>query len=108
MKLISVFSHLIAITCVCLSCLGIEDSPRLLQLKNTESGFVVVEFVKDAAYFHDPTLREEMEKKGIAVPLEKREKYGGKEHIFLGDRQFLEAFQELYYPYQFDPETHSW
>jgi len=89
-------------------CSWLNDATAVLQLKNIESGFVVIEFLEGEIRFHDPILKEKMEVEGIAIPFSERKRYGGKDRIFLGDKQFQEAFKEFYYIYQFDFNTYKW
>jgi hypothetical protein len=103
MRILPIIAILITITCIGL---GAKEAPT--QLKNIESEFVLLESIEGEIRFHDPLLKEEMETKGVSIPLQDRERYGGKEHIFLGDKQFLEAFQEFYYTYQLNSHVYKW
>jgi hypothetical protein len=69
-----------------------------MKLINTKTGYVVVEFQNGQAHFHDRFLEAEMQETGILIPPSHQSQFGGKETIFLGDKQFEQAFKDVYYP----------
>ena len=79
-----------------------------MKLVNTNSGFVVVEFVDHEPQFHDPILEMEMKEIGIAIPLVYRSEYDDRERVFFDDPLFEKAFRELFVKFKFDPKAYTW
>lgn len=102
--MIAVTLAVIGITGYSLVFAGEED----MKLVNKNSGFVVVEFVDHKPHFFDPVLEMQMKEHGIAVPLELRESFSGKERVYLGDEEFEKAFHELFCKYSFDDQVYKW
>lgn len=81
---------------------------RPMQLINVKTGFVLVEYKGAKTLFHDRFLEQSMKKQGILIPPFKRDDFGGKTVVRLGDKDFQKAFKEIYYPLSMNPRTYQW
>ena len=79
-----------------------------MKLVNTKTGYVVVEFSKGKAQFHDRFLEVEMKETGILIPPAMADQFEGKEVIFLGETLFEKAFVEVYYPLCIANSLYQW
>jgi hypothetical protein len=77
---------------------------KTLQLVDTASGRILLEFKPRGWVIHDHWLKIVMNKKGVAIPPYRRAAYDGKIFITSNHPFFPRAFQELYYPLEFDEQ----
>lgn len=78
------------------------------KLVNRNTNQPIVEFVEDKIIFHNKFLENEMRSLGILIPHGLRGIYNGKDCIRLGDKEFPQAFREVYFLTTMDPETFKW
>jgi len=77
---------------------AIQQEEVAMKLVNNRSGFVLIEFKNGTPLFQDRFLEAEMKERGIAIPVNRRAEYKGKDSIYPGDPQFQQAFTEIYVP----------
>lgn len=77
------------------------------KLINQETERVIVEVNGDEITFDDPILEVQMSEIGVFIPPAFREKFGGKEYVKLGDKEFIEAFETFFVP-NYRKAVYSW
>ena len=83
-----------------------QEAP--MKLVNMQTGYVVVEFQRGNAQFHDRFLEAEMKETGILIPPSMSSQFEEKEVIFLGEPLFEKAFVEVYYPLCIAHSLYQW
>lgn len=78
------------------------------RLVNRHTNQSIVEFQENKTIFHNKFLENEMRSIGILIPHGLRGIYHGKDCIRLGDKEFQQAFREVYYLTSMNPETFEW
>ena len=71
---------------------------------------VVAEWTRNEIRFHDLTLKNIMQSRGIDIPQNRRPDFGGRTVILSSDPNselFIKAFRELYYPYSYPKNEYS-
>jgi hypothetical protein len=96
--------QLLTLFIICFSYLG-GSEPKFL---NYQTQFVLVEEIDGEILFHDPILEEVMIETGVAIPKASRPEFENRERIFLGEKDFLKAFQKFYTPYVYSDKDYGW
>jgi hypothetical protein len=78
------------------------------KLVNVHTQQTIVEFTPEKTCIYSKFLEHEMQTLGIPIPHGLRGVYHGKETIFLGDPDFQQAFQEVYYLTSMNPHIFQW
>lgn len=79
----------------------------ITRLVNQETHTTVVEFRDSETVFSNKVLEKELEE-GIHIPPYARGAYGGKEFVYITDKQFQKAFRELYVDTHYDLKKYKW
>ncbi|MCK4933964.1 MAG: hypothetical protein KAR79_00095 [Simkaniaceae bacterium] len=96
-----------AIALGCQVALQANDESEM-KLFNQKTGFVVAEFHENSIVFHDRYLEAEMKDQGIAIPPAMRDLFHGKAVVKMGDKEFPQAFKEIYYSQAIDMSVFHW
>lgn len=78
------------------------------KLVNKKTNQSIVEFADDKIVFYNKFLENEMRSLGILIPHGLRGIYNGKDCIRLEDKEFPQAFREVYYLTAMNPEIFKW
>lgn len=84
----------------------IQGSP--MQLINTKTGHVVIEFQGEKTIFHDPYLEKAMKYQGIHIPPFLQKDFHDKEVVRLSDPEFQKAFHDVYYKLSLNQQLYQW
>jgi hypothetical protein len=78
------------------------------KLVNRNTNQPIVEFDEEKVIFYNKFLENEMRSLGILIPHGLRGVYNGKDCVRLEDKEFQQAFREVYYLTVMDHEMFKW
>lgn len=58
--------------------------------------------------FEDPIFQKSMSEFGIVIPRALQPQFSGKQRVYLEDPEFLNAFKELHFKFEMDPNLYEW